>query len=71
VVEGSAGAEDLRKNRELALLRSSPLEECMVMIQESSDNLAAKAERRLKAPETSFEQEIENFSIILLDVALF
>jgi len=35
VVEGSAGAEDLRKNKELALLRARPFEECTVMIQES------------------------------------
>lgn len=35
MVEGSAGAEDLRKNKELALLRARPFEECTVMIQES------------------------------------
>lgn len=43
MVEGSAGAKDLRKKRELALFRSRPFEECTVMNQESWANLAAKA----------------------------
>ncbi len=32
--EGSAGAEDLSKNRELASVCSNPFEECTVMNQE-------------------------------------